>query len=49
MSDTYEKEPYSGPLRELDEVLLTAHIGSYAAEARALMEMQAVENLLEYL
>jgi D-3-phosphoglycerate dehydrogenase len=44
--DTFEEEPYRGPLRELPNVLLTAHIGSYAQEARALMEKQAWENLL---
>ena len=47
--DVFEQEPYDGPLRELDNVLLTAHAGSYAREARALMEAQAVENLLAYL
>lgn len=44
--DTFEREPYSGPLSNLDNVVLTPHIGSYAAECRAKMEVQAVENLL---
>jgi D-3-phosphoglycerate dehydrogenase len=44
--DTFEEEPYRGPLRELNNVLLTAHIGSYAREARVMMEQQAWENLL---
>lgn len=43
--DTFEEEPYRGPLRELSNVLLTSHIGSYAKEARMLMEKQAWENL----
>jgi D-3-phosphoglycerate dehydrogenase len=47
--DCYEEEPYTGPLRELDNVLLTAHIGSYAAEGRLMMEQQAVDNLLREL
>jgi D-3-phosphoglycerate dehydrogenase len=47
--DTFVDEPYEGPLRELPHVLLTPHAGSYAAEARARMEMEAVENLLEAL
>jgi D-3-phosphoglycerate dehydrogenase / 2-oxoglutarate reductase len=47
--DCFEKEPYNGPLKELDNVLLTAHIGSYAKEARIMMEQQAVENLLHNL
>lgn len=45
--DVFENEPYNGPLRELDNVILTPHIGSYAKEARVEMEMQAVRNLLE--
>ena len=36
-----------GTLSELDNVILTPHIGSYAKEARVEMEMQAVENLLK--
>jgi D-3-phosphoglycerate dehydrogenase len=47
--DTFVDEPYDGPLRELPNVLLTPHAGSYAAEARRKMEMEAVENLLEAL
>src|SRR3989338_4527736 len=27
--DTFEREPYEGPLRELDNAILTPHIGSY--------------------
>lgn len=45
--DIFEQEPYNGPLKELDNVVLTPHIGSYAKEARIEMEMQAVRNLLE--
>lgn len=44
--DVFENEPYKGPLTELDNVILTPHIGSYAAEARVAMERQSVENLL---
>lgn len=47
--DSFEEEPYTGPLRELSNVLLTAHIGSYAKEARMMMEKQAWENLLDEL
>jgi len=43
--DVFEEEPYKGPLRELPNVLLTAHMGSYAQEARRQMEDEAVENL----
>lgn len=44
--DTFEQEPYRGPLAEMPQVLLTAHMGSYAREARAEMETEAVENLV---
>jgi D-3-phosphoglycerate dehydrogenase len=45
--DTYEKEPYSGPLAELPQVVLTAHMGSYAEESRGIMEREAADNLLK--
>ena len=47
--DCFEEEPYTGKLKEFDNVLLTAHIGSYAQEGRIMMERQAVENLLREL
>ncbi len=45
--DVFENEPYKGILCKHDHVILTAHIGSYAKEARILMERMAVENLLK--
>jgi D-3-phosphoglycerate dehydrogenase len=47
--DVFEQEPYTGPLKGLDNVVLTSHIGSYARETRLEMEMQAVKNLLKCL
>lgn len=44
--DTFAREPYHGPLAELENVLLTPHVGSYAREARARMESEAVALLL---
>ena len=44
--DGFEIEPYCGPLKGLNNVLMTGHIGSYAREARVLMEREAVDNLL---
>jgi D-3-phosphoglycerate dehydrogenase len=45
--DVFEKEPYNGPLKKLENIILTPHIGSYAKEARVEMEMQAAKNLIE--
>ncbi|MFH1395268.1 MAG: phosphoglycerate dehydrogenase [Candidatus Omnitrophota bacterium] len=47
--DVFDNEPYSGRLKEFDNVILTPHIGSYAREARIKMETNAVENLLNAL
>ena len=47
--DVFENEPYKGNLAELDNVVLTAHIGSYALEVRKIMEMEAASNLLDEL
>ena len=44
--DVFKEEPYYGPLCELDNVVLTPHIGSYAREGKLKMEMDAVNNLL---
>jgi D-3-phosphoglycerate dehydrogenase len=44
--DVFVQEPYSGPLTELDNVVLTPHIGSYAEEGKLLMEIDAVNNLI---
>lgn len=46
--DVFDKEPYHGQLIELDNVLLTPHIGSYAKEAKLQMEIDAVENLINF-
>jgi D-3-phosphoglycerate dehydrogenase len=45
--DVFEKEPYSGPLTELKNVILTPHVGSYAVESRIQMETEAAENLIK--
>jgi D-3-phosphoglycerate dehydrogenase len=45
--DVFAREPYSGPLKNLSNTILTPHIGSYAREARIKMENQAVKNLLK--
>lgn len=47
--DVFQQEPYKGPLIELDNIVITPHIGSYAKESRLEMEIEAVENLLDVL
>lgn len=47
--DVFTEEPYKGALKELDNVILTPHIASYAIESRIEMEMDAVKNLIKTL
>ena len=44
--DVYNEEPYEGKFIELDNIVLTPHIGSYATEIRNKMEIEAAENLI---
>ena len=48
-SDVFEHEPYSGKLCNLENIILTPHIGSYAKEGKLQMEVDAVKNLLKNL
>lgn len=45
--DVFEQEPYHGPLRAYDNIILTSHVGSLARESRQRMEIEAAENLLQ--
>lgn len=45
--DVFEEEPYSGPLKDLDNCMLTPHVGSYTRESRSEMELESVTNLLK--
>jgi D-3-phosphoglycerate dehydrogenase len=47
--DVFTQEPYSGQLCELDNIILTPHIGSYAREGKLQMEIDAVNNLINAL
>lgn len=44
--DTFEREPYTGPLTGYPQVVLTPHIATYTRGTRLRMEVEAVENLL---
>lgn len=48
--DAYENEPFQEtPLKELDNVILTPHIGAYTEEAIENMGTQAAQNLIDVL
>ena len=44
--DVFENEPETGRLKELDNIILTPHIGTYTLETRRHMEIEAAENLI---
>ena len=46
--DVFPKEPYDGPLCELDNIVLTPHVATFTRESRVQMEVEAVENLLRF-
>jgi D-3-phosphoglycerate dehydrogenase len=46
--DVFAAEPYKGPLAELENVVLTAHIGSYALECRIGMEVEAAQKVINF-
>lgn len=45
--DVFNTEPYDGPLTSFENVILTPHVASSAKEGRAIMEMEAVQNLFK--
>ena len=47
--DVFETEPYRGPLCDFNQVILTPHSATLTVETRAAMEMQCVENALDFL
>lgn len=47
--DVFVTEPYTGPLKDCPNCVLTPHIGSYAMEARIRMEVDTIKNLIEAL
>ncbi|MDZ4726989.1 MAG: phosphoglycerate dehydrogenase [Leptospira sp.] len=47
--DVFNEEPYIGSLTELDNVILTQHMGSCSYDCRLAMETQATEDVLRFL
>ena len=46
--DVYVQEPYTGPLCDLDNVILTPHIATLTQESRLAMEIEAAQNLVNF-
>ena len=47
--DVFDEEPYYGKLINLNNVVLTPHIGSYSKEIRSRMEKEALDSIIKYL
>lgn len=47
--DTFEKEPYTGNLLDLDNVYVTPHLGSCSERSRYEMEQGATNEILQYI
>ena len=47
--DVFENEPYQGPLANIDNCLLTAHMGSMSEDCRTRMEIEATEEAVQFL
>ena len=45
--DAFVEEPYYGKMKDLKEIILTPHVGSYTIECRQNMEMEATLNLIK--
>jgi len=46
--DTFEMEPYEGELTQIDNCLLTAHMGSMSIDCRTKMEIEATEEAIRF-
>ena len=47
--DVFSKEPYQGPLCDFSQVILTPHSATLTFETRSAMEIQCVENAIDFL
>jgi len=46
--DVFEEEPYDGKLKELENCILTCHMGASTIDSRTDMEIQAVEEAIRF-
>jgi D-3-phosphoglycerate dehydrogenase len=46
--DVFEREPYAGPLAEIERCLLTSHMGSMSLDCRERMEIEATEDVIRW-
>jgi len=47
--DVFAEEPYSGPLCDFDNVILTPHSATLTVETRAAMELECVDKALRFI
>ena len=47
--DVFEKEPYNGPLRDIERCLLTSHMGSMSVDYRTRMEIESTKEGIRFL
>ena len=47
--DVFEKEPYDGPLKNIERCLLTAHMGSMSVDCRTWMEIESTKEAIRFL
>jgi D-3-phosphoglycerate dehydrogenase len=47
--DVFEKEPYDGPLNNIERCLLTAHMGSMSVDCRTRMEIESTKEAIRFL
>ncbi len=46
--DTFETEPYDGILKSLNNIILTPHVSSSTVHCRSMMEMSAVNEIVNF-
>jgi D-3-phosphoglycerate dehydrogenase len=47
--DVFEKEPYDGPLKNIERCLLTAHMGSMSVDCCTRMEIESTAETIRFL